>query len=275
MRLGLALRKSSFDLVVNLHRFASSGVLSALTGAPVRVGFEKNPLSVFYTKRFPHEIGVRKDGTYLHETERNHLLIEEWCGGEAALPRLYPEILSIRPFWAENIRAFLREKKIVLMAPASVWKTKQLPAEQWVELTERLHDYRIGILGAKGDQALADEIITASRHPDIHNFCGRLNLLESAKLMTHAEMTYANDSAPLHLATSVQAPVTAVFCSTIPAFGFGPKGPDAHVVEIREKLNCRPCGLHGKKACPEGHFKCALSIETGQLLQPLTQKKAR
>lgn len=274
-RLGRALKKQSFDAVINLHRFASSGFLTAMTSAPVRKGFAKNPLSIWFTESFPHQIGTREDGSFLHETERNHLLIAEWCGKEASLPRLYPDPLPIRPFWAENIRAFLREEKIVLIAPASVWKTKAFPAAQWVRLIDRLHDYRIGMIGAPGDRALADEIIVASHHPDAHNFCGHLGLLESAKLMRAASMTYVNDSAPMHLATSVQALVTAVYCSTVPAFGFGPKGPDAHVVETREALSCRPCGLHGRKACPEGHFKCALNIHTEQLLEPLGHKKAR
>ena len=70
-------------------------------------------------------------------------------------------------------------------------------------------------------------------------------------------MTFTNDSAPLHFASAVNAPVTAIFCSTIPEFGFGPLSDVAHTIETEEKLLCRPCGLHGKKACPQGHFKCA------------------
>ena len=70
-------------------------------------------------------------------------------------------------------------------------------------------------------------------------------------------MNYVNDSAPLHIASAVDAPVTAVFCSTVPAFGYGPLSTNAHVVETEEKLACRPCGPHGHGKCPEGHFKCA------------------
>jgi ADP-heptose:LPS heptosyltransferase len=40
--------------------------------------------------------------------------------------------------------------------------------------------------------------------------------------MKDAAMNYVNDSAPMHFASAVNAPVTAVYCSTIPAFGFGP-----------------------------------------------------
>ena len=40
--------------------------------------------------------------------------------------------------------------------------------------------------------------------------------------MSRAGMNYVNDSAPLHFASAMNAPVTAVYCSTIPGFGFGP-----------------------------------------------------
>lgn len=70
-------------------------------------------------------------------------------------------------------------------------------------------------------------------------------------------MNYVNDSAPLHLASAVNAPVTAVFCSTVPAFGFTPLSDFSKIVETKHELDCRPCGLHGFHACPKGHFKCA------------------
>ena len=87
-----------------------------------------------------------------------------------------------------------------------------------------------------------------------------------AALMEGAAMNYVNDSAPLHIASAMNAPVTAVFCSTVPAFGFGPLRENGRVVETTEKLDCRPCGLHGHRACPKGHFRCALGIGVEQVV---------
>jgi heptosyltransferase-2 len=86
---------------------------------------------------------------------------------------------------------------------------------------------------------------------------GKLSLLESAAIMAGARMNFVNDSAPMHLASAVNAPVTAVFCSTVPAFGFGPLSDNAFIAETTIPLDCRPCGLHGYTVCPKGHFKCA------------------
>mgnify|MGYP000394765212 FL=1 len=40
-------RKNRYDLVINLHRFASSGLLTVLSGAKRKIGFQKNPFSFF------------------------------------------------------------------------------------------------------------------------------------------------------------------------------------------------------------------------------------
>lgn len=101
------------------------------------------------------------------------------------------------------------------------------------------------------------------------NLVGQLSFLSSAALMKGAVMNYVNDSAPMHFASAVNAPVTAVYCSTIPAFGYGPLSDESFIVETPIALYCRPCGLHGHAQCPEGHFNCAMQIHVEQLLKTL------
>ena len=99
------------------------------------------------------------------------------------------------------------------------------------------------------------------------NLAGKLSFLESTALMRDAVMNFMNDSAPLHLASAVNAKITAIFCSTVPSFGFGPMSEDSIIVQTKEKLKCKPCGLHGLKDCPEDHFKCAITIDKNELLK--------
>jgi ADP-heptose:LPS heptosyltransferase len=44
-------RKNKYDLLVNIHRFASSGLVSFLSGAKIKTGFDKNPFSFCYDIR--------------------------------------------------------------------------------------------------------------------------------------------------------------------------------------------------------------------------------
>jgi heptosyltransferase-2 len=250
LRLVRTFRRLKFDLVINLHRFGSSGVITALSGAKKTVGFDKNPFSFTYTKRFPHVIG---DGT--HEVARNLSLIQEYGASELRRPELYPSTSA-----QERVNAYT-QVPFFCFAPASVWYTKQLPLDKWIELAQqKLGEGKIYLLGGKQDHDLCEQIRNNVQSDRVINLCGALNLLESAALMSKAQRNYVNDSGPLHIASAMNAPVTAFFCSTIPEFGFGPLSEDSHVLQVNETLTCRPCGLHGHSACPKGDFKCGMHI---------------
>ncbi len=241
-------RKSNYDYLINLHRFFSSGLITAFSKAKQKRGFDKNPLSFLFSKKYKHVIG---EG---HETERNFELVKDIPGISYSAPRLYPS--------PHAMQKEIEPQSYVCFAPASVWFTKQLPVEKWIALANKTSPLlTIFLLGAPSDRALCEKITAQSTHPSIKILCGELSLLQSAALIQQAHMNYVNDSAPLHLASSVNAPVTAFFCSTVPSFGFGPLSEVAMIKQTTENLSCRPCGLHGYKKCPLGHFKCGFTIE--------------
>lgn len=262
-------RRNCYDLVINCHRFASSGLLTACSGAKMKVGFRKNPLSFAYDGSVDHHFA---EGT--HEVDRNLSLLKAFLGANQRTPlRRRPQLY---PSAADQQRVEEYQKKpYVCIAPTSVWFTKQFPAEQWIRLIDALpSDQVIHLLGSNEDVAHCEQIKT-SVGQTVNNLAGQLSLLQSAQLMRGAVINYVNDSAPLHLASAVNAPVCVVYCSTVPQFGFYPLSEASWVVEVAEPLACRPCGLHGHRACPEGHFRCAQDITVQQLLYPYQQAAAR
>ncbi len=260
-KIAMRVRREQYSHVINLHRFSSSGLITFLSGAKYKAGFDKNPFAFCYTKKVRHSISAAYTENPVHEVQRNQMLIADITDHNAAMPALYP---------SDGDRGQITQYQAgpyICIAPSSVWYTKQFPPEKWISLINMLPaHYHIYLLGAPSDNALGAEIINKSVHQNVTNLCGKLSFLQSAALMQGAGMNYANDSAPLHFASAMNAPVTAVFCSTVPAFGFGPLRDNARVVEIKERLYCRPCGLHGRKSCPEGHFRCAADITNEQLL---------
>jgi ADP-heptose:LPS heptosyltransferase len=131
-------RRSKYDIAVNLQRFASSGLVMFLSGAKEKIGFDKNPFSFCYTKKVKHVIGNGK-----HETERNLELITSLTDDSAMLPRLYPQSIDI-----EYVKQY-KNQPYICIAPASVWFTKQLPAHKWVELINNLKGkYSVYLLGS-------------------------------------------------------------------------------------------------------------------------------
>ena len=252
------IREQKYDLVVNTQRFASTGILTAFSGAGQTTGFKKNPFSLFFSHRHAHKISKQEGGP--HEIKRNLKLIERYTDATIVKPKLYPSQHDFAKVSQYKTRQY------ITLSPGSLWFTKEFPATKWTEFVSQLDkELVVCFLGSGKEKEKINRIMKNSGHVNSLNMAGKLTLLESAALMRDALMNYTNDSAPLHLASAMNAPVAAVFCSTVPEFGFGPLSDRSCVIQTNEKLACRPCGLHGKRACPEKHFKCAETIAIKQL----------
>ena len=248
------IRAEKYDQVFNLQRFFSTGILTAFSGANKKTGFDKNPLSFLFSTKVRHEIGSEKQ---IHETSRNLLLIAGSGANTNVRPQLFPSMVDFETVARYKISPY------VCIAPTSVWFTKQVPATKWVELIQSIRQSgfpdNIYLLGGPSDKEDCEKLIQASGDAGIINLAGKLSFLQTAALMKDAQMNYVNDSAPMHIASAMNAPVTAFYCSTVPSFGFGPLSDESYVEEVSH-LDCRPCGLHGYKACPKQHFKCAMNL---------------
>ncbi len=255
-------RKQKYDIIINLQRFMSSGLYTIFSNAKLTVGFDKNPLSFMFSNIVKHDISAG-----VHEVERNMSLLQTILPDAEGEMRLYPQEEDF-----EKVK-FYKEKKYIVIAPTSVWFTKQYPANKWVDFIDKLpSDIEVYLIGGPADRLAIADIINKSTNKNVLNLCGKLNILQSAALMQDSEMNYVNDSAPLHISSAMNAPCTAVFCSTTPSFGFGPRSSNSKIIEYRGKLNCKPCGLHGRKECKEGHFDCANGIDTNELLDRILEK---
>jgi heptosyltransferase-2 len=265
-RILVKVRHNHYDAVINVQRFVSTGIIAGLSGAKLRAGFDKNPFSFLFNIRIKHLIGQESLG--LHETDRNQNLIESLTDTKASRPALYPEIKDF-----ETISKF-KTSPYVCIAPASLWNTKQFPAEKWIELIQKLpSEIVVYLLGSPTDSMLCKFIQKESGNDNVIDLSGSLTLLQSAALIKDAKMNYVNDSAPMHIASAMNAPVTAVFCSTVPEFGFGPLSDRSTIIQTELDLSCRPCGIHGFITCPEKHFKCAQTIHIKSLLNTLDERK--
>ncbi|MEZ4721881.1 MAG: glycosyltransferase family 9 protein [Flavobacteriales bacterium] len=250
-------RVNKYDAVINAHRFMSSGLITALSSARHKVGFDKNPMSLFFTNKVKHEFNGE------HEIARNHLLLKPILNSKEPLkPKLYPSAED------EAAIAEYRSELFYCLFPASQWFTKQWPETRWVELADQLPaNAMIHLMGGISDQEICEQIRSQSKRKEsIIVLAGKLSLLQSTALMKYAKMNFTNDSSPTHLASSINAPVTVIYCSTVPAFGFGPLSDVSQIIETDIPLECRPCGLHGHRHCPKNHFNCGASIEASEAL---------
>lgn len=260
-------RAECYDRVINVQRFGSTGLLTCLSNSQYTVGFDKNPFSRFFTIRVKHLIGDAE--TPPHEIERNLSLISAFTDASIVNPCLYPSVGD-----RQMVESY-KHSSYLCIAPASLWFTKKYPADAWADFLSKANwSFTVYLLGSVSDAALCDYIISKSGNTQAINLAGKHTLLQTAALMQDAVMNFVNDSAPMHLASAMNAPVTAIYCSTVPSFGFGPRSDNANIVETETPLSCKPCGLHGFSACPEKHFRCATTIKTEQLLFKIPYDKS-
>jgi heptosyltransferase-2 len=249
-KLLINIRKQKFDLVINCQRFASSGILAGFSSAKHIAGFKENPFSFLFNYTVKHQINTGK-----HEIERNAELIADFCKTTSQKPKLYPQTSDF-----QAVSEFSKNPYYCI-APASVWFTKQVPTDKWVELIQHLPlEAPIYLIGAPNDFELCEQIKLNCNNRVTHNLAGRLTFLQSCALLKNGVMNYVNDSAPMHLCSAVNANVTAIFLSTSPTFGFTPLSSNSHIFEVKN-LTCKPCGLHGFSKCPQTHFMCGKKLD--------------
>ena len=264
-RMAKKLRQQRYARAICSHRSWRTAALLRLAGIPVRVGFHNASAAWLYSQR----IQYRKE---LHEVERNLELVG---GGSWEAPRMYPGE-------AERARAKELLEQLpgppVALAPGSIWATKRWPASKWSELLRGLCQagQPVVMLGGPDDAALCASIIESAALegvPDASclDLAGQTSLRESAAVLEGCSTLVSNDSAPMHLGVAAGIPVVAIYCSTVPAFGFAPRGPRDLVLEFTD-LDCRPCGIHGHKACPEGHFRCGEELDSAQALRAALER---
>jgi heptosyltransferase-2 len=164
------------------------------------------------------------------------------------------------------VREFMERKKIsssqivVGLGPGAKWATKRWSLERYAELASRLvEDYRCQLFwfGSWEEIPLIHKIQSRMRGTTLERgFCVPENysLEQSLALLSRCEIFIGNDSGLTHLASGRGCRVVVLYGSTASSLGFEPWGPHS-VVEVAG-LDCRPCDVHGKAACPLGHFKC-------------------
>jgi heptosyltransferase-2 len=254
------IRKRRFDLAVIPHRSFRSALLTCLAGIPERIGFDKSAGSFIFTGK----VAYRSD---IHEVERNLSLISHFNPTSIdSSPELFPSADDLSFARKQLFDSGIQEgDKIVAIAPGSVWATKRWLPERFAEVSQLLMNrkgIKVVLLGSEEDRALCDQMVNPLKEKPV-NLAGRTDILQTAALISLCSVVFSNDSAPVHLASAMKKPVVVIFGSTIPEFGFAPyKVP--HLI-IQRKLSCRPCGIHGKRKCPEKHFKCMKEISAEEV----------
>ena len=259
------LRKSRYDVVLDLHGILKSALHVVIARARHKVG-PGVPASREGAAR-AYSLVVPMPTPAPHRAEVGHrLLAAIGLSGRPAAPRL----AIVQPPAALLLAS--KAPRVFLHPGTSAFAAfKRWPSERFAELARRLTDRGLSVLVGfgPGESELAAPVLArAPRTIAIDG--GQLGLLGLAGVMQQCAVVVAADTGPLHLGATVGARCVALF---------GPKdqaryGPRAHSTEPHEVLwhevPCRPCR---RRTCVTP--QCVLGIDVATAEAAVLRQLAR
>lgn len=238
LKIASQLRRENFDIVVDLQNNRKSHLLSFLSMAALRYGYDNGKWSFFLNRRIkntespigPIEHQFRT--LRLLEVERSNEALELWPSKEDKK-------------WADD---FLKENWMdskhllvgINIGASSKWQSKRWKTVYIAELCDELakrHNIRTLLTGVDEDTEAAREIVNIANSKPIVSV-GKTDILQLASLMKRCKVYITTDSAPLHIAASMGVPFIALF---------GPTDPQRHIPKVRaykvlkSNIKCSPC----------------------------------
>lgn len=272
------IRNEKYDKVYAPHFSFRSSLISFFTGAPIRIGYKESGFSFLHTKVIPRP----KQGP--HEVEKLFSLLFEpydFPTGRERRPYLFPGIEEETSFSQKKSKLLKNDTGYILIAPSSLWETKRMPEEKFVSVITQILRKRsesVILIGSKADLGIQEHIyrlmktepLEIKERERLHSLVGQTNLKELMVWIQNATAIISNDSSPIHFASAFNTPTVMVYGATIPAFGYGSLSDKHKIIEVNG-LDCRPCGIHGGRVCPEGHFRCMLDQNPVRIFEALEE----
>jgi lipopolysaccharide heptosyltransferase I len=223
------LRRERFDLTIDLQGLFRSGVMTASTAAPVRVGLSdaREGAVWFYSHRVVPP-GTRESS---HAVDRL-LAVAGAFGAVLGSPSFAVATTDLDRAWAREQLAQVPRPRLALNLGAR-WETKRWPPAHFAEVARRAVEQRnAGLisLGAPEDRPFVDVLKSRLDPIPVLDLCGRTSLPQLAALAEQVEVVLSNDTGPLHLAAAAGARVVGIYTCTSPIAN-GPYGPLALAAE--------------------------------------------
>ncbi|MFH1282078.1 MAG: lipopolysaccharide heptosyltransferase II [bacterium] len=260
-----SIRKEKYDLALIPHRSFKSALMMYLAGIKERIGFENSQGKMFLTKILPFTWSM-------HDLERNNLLLMP-LGIDIEKPNFR---LDIPADYQEDIMNKLNKlginkyDTVIGINPGSVWETKRWPSACFRELITRIINEikcKVIVFGGRTDLYFEEELKGAVNSKNVVSLIGKTTLRDLTQFIARCNIFVTNDSGPMHIAVGLDVATIAIFGATTRDLGFYPYGNKHRIIEV--KIPCRPCGLHGKKRCPKGHFNCMKLITVDRVFDEI------
>jgi len=283
LALGRRLRAREFDLAIDFHGGPRASILTWLSRAPVRIGYEVAGRSWIYTRPVarPRELRPR------------HSVMNQWdllatLDIAPPDPSASPMEMAADPAAAAAVDERLARAGAAAHDPLVVIHVsagnpfRRWPAAHFVELVTALAiddpARRIIVTSGPSEGDAADRVVAEARArlgSDAGRIlsCGEFSLAELRALLDRAALYIGGDSGPLHIAATTRVPIVGLYGPTLPERS-APWRSDRFVTESVDAgpLPCRPCD---QRVCEPGDFRCLVSILPSQVFDAARRALAR
>ena len=224
-----------FDVAIDFQGLLKSGMMTWLSRAPRRIGFDKKSLREPTSAYLLNELVTVNDNE--HIIKKNLRLVQH-LGFSTEGDYEFPiGLASEDKFFAEHILSS-RNNAVAIINPGGGWPTKLWSVEGFAAIADRLHEaygWHSVVTYGPGEEILAQSVVDASRS-------GAVEMLDSTlkqffSLAQVAKIFIGGDTGPLHLAAAAGTPIVGIYGPT-PALRNGPFDLNDVVIE-RFDLDCR------------------------------------
>lgn len=267
------IRKSSYDLVVNLTEGDRGAIAALVSGARYRAGFDPEG-SGFLAKKKIYTHRCRICHGFRHTVER-HLDVLRCLGlqVEEKDKNLTFEICQDVLKKMENLLKLyqINPHNFILIHPVSRWLFKCWDEKKIAGVVSYLIEkgYHI-VLTASSDEkekAVNKKILHFFQDSSyILDLSGKTSLKELGALVKLSKLLLCVDSVPMHIASALKSPVVALFGPTSEKTWAPWKNPLSQVVKD-DSFPCRPCFMPGCGGC--GVSDCIQSLSENRVIDAI------
>jgi lipopolysaccharide heptosyltransferase I len=256
------LRRSQYDVAIDLQGLIKSALLARSSGAPRVIGFSsryarERAARLFYTEAHdPGRGGLYDPRETRHVVDINLGVLT--CLGITAPAREFP-IEDVDSDAARRARQ-LTGGRYALLNPGAAWPNKRWPPARLAAIATELrarHGLMSVVLWGPGEETLAAEVVAGANGAAV--LSARTTIADLVALARRAALMVSGDTGPTHIAAALGTPIVGIYGPTRPARN-GPMSP-LDVVVSRDSI----CQCHHLRRCRLDRM-CLLDIEVAEVL---------
>jgi lipopolysaccharide heptosyltransferase I len=256
------LRRSQYDVAIDLQGLIKSALLARSSGAPRVIGFSsryarERAARLFYTEAHdPGRGGLYDPRETRHVVDINLGVLTRL--GITAAAREFP----IEDVDSEAARRARQRTggRYALLNPGAAWPNKRWPPARLAAIATELrarHGLMSVVLWGPGEEALAAEVVAGANGAAI--LSAKTTIADVVALARRAALMVSGDTGPTHIAAALGTPIVGIYGPTRPVRN-GPMSP-LDVVVSRDNV----CQCHHLRRCRLERM-CLLDIEVGEVL---------